>query len=72
MCVCVCRSEIGRGIISTQYDKCTIRYKTSQGPEAGEVSREGFIGEVIFELSLEGEVEGCSKKKEKHEPVLEA
>ena len=40
--------------------------------KAGKISREGFIEEVIFELSLEGEeVEGCSKQKEKHEPVLE-
>lgn len=38
----------------------------------GEVSREGFIEEVIFELSLEGGVGGRSKQKEKHEPVLEA
>ena len=39
--------------------------------KAGKVSRGGFIEEVIFELSLEGEVEGYRKQKEKHEPVLE-
>ena len=34
--------------------------------KAGKVSREGFIEEVIFELSLEGEeVEGCSKAEGK-------
>lgn len=69
VCLCMCVLEIGRGIISAWCDKYTIRYKTSQGRK---VSRGGFIEELIFEMSLEGEVKGYSKQKEKHELVLEA